>query len=427
MKFAFALMIGLALTLSVGGCSKQASSPSDATQASTGFETPEAAIEALVAAVEKNDSAALKALLGSGTQDLISSGDEVQDRAEREAFVARYREKHALVAGGPDDQVLQVGADDWPMPIPLVRKNGQWYFDGEAGANEVVVRRIGANELRTIDVMRGYVQAQDEYASVGRDGGQPGVYAQRLRSQPGKHDGLYWEAVANEPQSPAGPFLADASAEGYDASKNSPYHGYIYRVLSGQGAAANGGAREYVVDSKQTGGFALIAWPANYGASGIMTFMVNQDGVVWQRDLGDDTADIAAAIAQFDPDETWTPIATEADQSDEPVARANPASENCIQQGGNLRIEKTPRGDEYGVCTFEDNYQCEEWALLRGECRAGGVRVTGYLTDAARFCAITGGRYVVTSDGPPEQGTCTFRDRSCNADAYYRGDCGRNS
>lgn len=345
MKFAFVSMTVLAFTLSIAGCGRQATGPADATQESTGFETPEAAVEALVAVIEKNDSAALQTLLGSGTEDLISSGDEVQDRADREAFIARYREKHALVAGGPDDQILQIGADDWPMPIPLVRRNGRWYFDGEAGANEVIVRRIGANELRTIDVMRGYVEAQEEYASVGRDGGQPGVYAQRLRSEPGKHDGLYWEAAANEPQSPAGPFLADASAEGYDASRNSPYHGYIYRVLFAQGAAANGGAREYIVDGKQTGGFAMIAWPANYGASGIMTFMVNQDGVVWQRDLGDDTADIAAAISQFDPDETWTPIATEADQSAEPVAGTIPAAQGCIEQGGSLRSDKAPRGD----------------------------------------------------------------------------------
>jgi hypothetical protein len=238
----------------------------------------------------------------------------VEDQSEREAFVARYREKHEFVAGTPDHLVLQVGADDWPLPIPLMRNPEGWYFDGEAGADELVVRRIGANELRTIDVMYGYVEAQEEYAAEARDGGTAGIYAQKFRSEPGKHDGLYWETAAGEPESPAGPLLAEATSEGYNAARGLPYHGYLYRILLSQGPAANGGARNYVVDGKLSNGYAVVAWPADYGSSGIMTFMVNQDGIVWQRDLGEDTARAVEDIAQFNPDETWTPIAIEVDE-----------------------------------------------------------------------------------------------------------------
>jgi len=417
--------VGFAI-LVAAGCSKRAAPQPE----SAAFATPEEAVEALVAAAEKNDIAALKRLLGPGTDELLMSGDEVEDRTEREAFVARYREKHSFAAGGPDDVVLQVGNDDWPMPIPLVREQGRWSFDGDAGVHELLMRRIGANELRTIDVMRGYVQAQDEYAATSHDGVAAGAYAQKLRSDPGKHNGLYWDVATGEAQSPAGPMLADATAEGYGSgnAQTTPYHGYLYRMLLAQGPAAIGGVREYVVDGKLTDGFALIAWPAAYGASGIMTFMVNQDGVVWQRDLGEDTLQAAAAIAQFNPDETWTPIAPEAgDSADQPVARANPASEHCIAQGGRLSIEHGPNGGEYGVCMFEDNYQCEEWALLRGDCRMGGIRITGYVSDMARYCAITGGRFVDTStDSSMQQGTCTFASgKGCDAAAYYRGDCQR--
>ncbi|HMN47251.1 MAG TPA: DUF2950 domain-containing protein [Povalibacter sp.] len=311
-------LIALAAALSlvaVTGCQrKDAATPaptSAATTTATTFATPEAAIDALVAAVEGNDVAALKEILGPGIDELLSSGDEVEDRAEREAFIARYREQHMLVAGGPDRLVLQVGADHWPLPIPLVRGNDGWHLDGEAGADEIVVRRIGANELHTIDVMRGFVEAQEDYAAVAHDGGNTGVYAQKLRSDAGKQDGLYWEAGTGAAESPAGPALAAATSEGYNAAKGEPYHGYLYRILLSQGAAANGGAKDYVVDGKLTGGYALLGWPADYGASGIMTFIVNQDGVVWQRDLGEDTAKAVADITQFNPDEDWTPLAVE--------------------------------------------------------------------------------------------------------------------
>jgi hypothetical protein len=292
----------------LSGCSQDARTSSPRQES---FATPDEAVNALVAAVERQDSQALRNLLGPGTEKLISSGDAVADRHEGDSFLQRYREHHELVAGGPDNLVLLVGEDRWPVPIPLVRANGRWSLDGDAGAEELVLRRVGRNELSTIDVLQGFVAAQMDYAANGHDGVPSGVYAQKLRSAPGKHDGLYWEVAAGEPQSPAGPLLADATSEGYSGTqaRHVPYHGYFFRMLTSQGPAANGGAREYVADGQLTGGFAVLAYPATYGASGIMTFVVNQDGVVWQRDLGKDTAEAVAAIRQFNPDDSWTPIA----------------------------------------------------------------------------------------------------------------------
>jgi hypothetical protein len=279
----------------------------------TTFATPEEAVDALIAAGEKPDNTALAALLGPGSEDLLSSGDPVADRRTRDAFLARYRASHELVAGSPDQLALLTGEDRWPLPIPLVRTNGRWWWDSASGAREVVMRRIGADELRTISVMKGFVEAESDYASSGHDGGPPGVFANKLRSSPGKQDGLFWEVGPEQRPSPAGPFLAAANAEGYGVTGElvKPYHGYLFRILTSQGADANGGARSYLSDGGLTGGFALLAYPASYGSSGIMTFMVNQDGVVWQRDLGKDTAAAAAAITQFDPDGTWTPLAPE--------------------------------------------------------------------------------------------------------------------
>jgi hypothetical protein len=277
------------------------------------FATAEAAVDALIAAGEKQDNAALAALLGPGTEALLSSGDPVADRRTRDAFLTRYHTYHELVAGGPDQLVLLTGEDRWPLPIPLVRTNGRWWWDGASGARELVMRRIGADELRTIDVMKGFVEAESDYAATGHDGGSPGVFAPKLRSSPGKQDGLFWEVAPDERPSPAGPFLAAANAQGYAMSGgvSTPYHGYLFRILTSQGVDANGGARSYLADGRLAGGFALLAYPASYGSSGIMTFMVNQDGVVWQRDLGKDTASLAAAITQFNPDDHWTPLAPE--------------------------------------------------------------------------------------------------------------------
>jgi hypothetical protein len=283
-------------------------------QAALSFETPEAAVAAFIEALESQDARELERLLGPGTEALVSSGDEISDRAAREAFLARYRDSHRLVAGGPDDLVLQVGADQWPLPIPLTRVGERWRFDGAAGADEIVTRRIGANELRTIDVLRSYVGAQEEYASRGHDGAPSGLFAQRLRSDPGTENGLYWEASGDQPPSPAGPLLAAAASEGYGGAPGAPYHGYLYRMLSSQGPAANGGERTYLVGEQLRGGFALLAYPALYGVSGVTTFMVNHEGVVWQRDLGEKTAELARALERFDPDAQWTPLAPEAVQ-----------------------------------------------------------------------------------------------------------------
>lgn len=271
------------------------------------FSTPEQAVAALITALERNDMARIDRLLG--VQGLLSSGDEVADNATRERFLRRYRERNELVAGGPNDLVLQVGEDPWPMPIPLVRRAGRWSFDGPAGAEELVLRRIGRNELRTILVMRGFVEAQREYASASRDGADAGIYAQRVSSAPGKHDGLYWPTNPGEAPSPLGPLIAAATEEGYTGTNPSgTYHGYRYRMLFAQGPSAPGGARDYMVDGKLKDGFVLLAYPEKYGISGIMTFMVNQDGIVWQSDLGEQTAERAASMRAFDPDRNWTPM-----------------------------------------------------------------------------------------------------------------------
>jgi hypothetical protein len=302
-----AATIALGLALLASACTWRAEN-----EAAQSFDTPDAAVDALISALESQDVRKLGRLLGPGTDALVSSGDEVADRAARTAFLERYRSAHRLVAGGPDDLVLQVGADQWPLPIPLARSAGRWRFDGAAGAAEILTRRIGANELRTIDVLRSYVGAQEEFASTGHDGAAAGRYAQRLRSDPGKENGLYWEAASGQSPSPAGPLLAAAAAEGYGGAPGTPYHGYLYRMLLSQGAAASGGERNYLVGDELRGGFALLAYPAVYGVSGVMTFMVNHDGVVWQRDLGEQTPEKARAVERFNPDEEWTPLAPEA-------------------------------------------------------------------------------------------------------------------
>jgi hypothetical protein len=273
----------------------------------SGFATPEAAVAALVAALEKDDTAGLASLLGPGTEDLLSSGDAVADKTDRAEFLAKYKTKNSLAADG-DRMMLTVGDNEWPMPIPLVQRDGKWAWDGAAGVDEMIYRRVGENELGAIDVMYGYVNAQNAYASEGRDGDPAGIYALKLISDAGLHNGLYWPTGEDEAPSPAGPFVAAAAAEGYASGGRTPYHGYYYRMLYAQGPNANGGAREYFKDGVLTEGFAGIAWPADYGSSGVMTFIVNQDGVVFQKDLGEDTAAVVESIQKFDPDSTWTAI-----------------------------------------------------------------------------------------------------------------------
>jgi hypothetical protein len=291
----------LAVALLAAGCAPKKE------ETAAGFATPEEAVQALIAALQKDDMAAAARLLGPGSEELLSSGDPVDDNQDRDAFIAAYTTKNAVTITG-DTATLVMGPDDWEMPIPIVKRDGKWMLDGAAGADELVYRRVGSNELGAIDVMYGFVNAQNEYASEGRDGDPAGIYALKLISDEGLHNGLYWPTAEGEPASPAGAFVAAAAAEGYSAGGRTPYHGYYYRLLYAQGPNASGGAREYFKDGLLTEGFAGVAWPADYGSSGVMTFIVNQDGVVFQKDLGEDTATAVQAIKAFDPDASWTAI-----------------------------------------------------------------------------------------------------------------------
>jgi hypothetical protein len=270
------------------------------------FATPGEAVKALVAAVESGSQEELFAVFGPDAKDLVSSGDDVQDRNSRARFVKSYKTKHAIVTEDANTRVLEVGSKDWEFPIPIVLTDGRWHFDTAAGKQELIYRRIGDNELGAIAVCRGAMAAQHDYAAEGHDGLPAGIYAGKLRSDPGKHNGLYWEAADGEPASPAGPFLAQAAEEGYQ--KGDPYHGYYYRGLKAQGAAAHGGAKSYVVGGVLKGGVALIAYPAQYKVSGVMTFIINQDGVVYQKDLGGNTTEAAKAITEYNPDSSWTEV-----------------------------------------------------------------------------------------------------------------------
>jgi hypothetical protein len=283
-----------------------------AQQSQETFSTPGQAVKALITALETNDDTALLAVLGPDGKEVVSSGDPVADSAEKAQFLEKYKTQHALVASSPAKEILMVGAAAWPMPIPLVKAEGKWRFDSAAGKAELLYRRIGINEFGAISACRGYVAAQREYASQGHDGQPAGIYALHLNSEPGKHDGLYWETKEGEPPSPAGPLLAEASSGGYalePAGKEpTPYHGYFYRLLKAQGPAAPGGAKSYEANGQLTSGFALVAYPAQYRVSGVMTFIVNNKGQVYQKDLGEQTTELAKAMTAFNPDKTWAPV-----------------------------------------------------------------------------------------------------------------------
>ena len=273
------------------------------------FNTPNAAVDALVGAAKSGDAKAILAVLGPDGQAIVSSGDPVADSNTREKFVAEYDAKHAIEPEGDGTQTLIIGDDDWPFPIPLVNKAGEWQFDTGAGLDEILRRRVGRNELSVIQVARAYVQAQNEYAELDPAGLGRGVYSQRIVSHPGKKDGLYWPTAEGQTPSPLGELAAQASAEGYKPGKGPiPYHGYYYRILTRQGAGAPGGAYDYLVKGKMRGGFALLAFPAEYGNSGIMTFMVNHDGTVFEKDLGPKTVKLARKIESFAPDQSWTTV-----------------------------------------------------------------------------------------------------------------------
>ena len=278
------------------------------------FPTPEEAASALAAACKSADSKAIFEVLGSSAKPIITSGDPVADRETREHFVEKYEESNSLAKTGDATAVLQIGKDNWPFPIPLVKTDGGWRFDVDAGKEEILNRRIGRNEHDAIEVCLAYVDAQREYYLRNPDGDKLLHYAQKGASTAGKRDGLYWETKEGEEPSPFGPLFADAQTRGYApaqkgaSGKRQPYYGYYYRLLTAQGPDASGGAYDYVVQGKMIGGFGLVAYPAKYGNSGVMTFIVNHDGVVFQKDLGPKTAATAQAMKAFNPDASWTRV-----------------------------------------------------------------------------------------------------------------------
>lgn len=276
------------------------------------FESLDDAVNALVGGFRAQDQKTLLEILGPKGRAVISSGDKVADRTAYEQFVASYDRKHRLEGGG-GKVVLYVGDDDYPVPIPLVPDGPRWFWDTDAGDDEILFRRVGRNELATIQVCLAYVDAQREYYSRDRGAGML-EYAQRLDSTKGKRDGLFWETRPGERPSPIGPLVAEARAAGYikpEPGKRTPYHGYLYRMLFAQGPEAPGGAYNFVVKGHMIGGFALVAFPATYAVSGITTFIVSHDGIVYQKDLGPNTAQLANAMKAYNPDKTWTKVATD--------------------------------------------------------------------------------------------------------------------
>jgi hypothetical protein len=294
----------LAIYVVLTGCSKS-SKPSVSV-----FATPDDAANALIAGAKSGDrTAAALAVFGPDSKDLISSGDPVQDKEGIDAFVARYEVMHRWRRMPDGSQILLVGADNFAFPIPLKKNaDGKWSFDTVAGREEILNRRIGRNELAVIEICRAVAQAQAEYHSQLHDGATTTQYALKFISDPGKHNGLYWQSAEGQPQSPLGPLAAFATSEGYTVKPDAhvPFHGYFFHMLTGQSNKARGGAKNYVVGGKMTGGFAFVAYPAEYGNSGVMTFIISQDGVLLQKDLGNTTGQTATAMTEFDPDSSWS-------------------------------------------------------------------------------------------------------------------------
>lgn len=274
------------------------------------FVTPDEAAAALHQAFKTEDLEKLRAIFGRAGMEAVASGDAVSDRQDRAVVALAMDQSWRWEPSAADGQELIIGDEQWPFPVPLVKTSNGWRFDSEAGKEEVLARRIGANELGVIRLCRDYVRAQEEYASEPHDGKLAGLFAQRFRSTPGLHDGLFWRLKRGERRSPFGELVAAAIQEGYDPAKprSSPFRGYRYRILTAQGPSAPGGRRNYVVNSEMTGGFALLAYPAKYAFSGVMTFVVGADGVVYQKDLGKNTERMAARLTEYDPDASWTAV-----------------------------------------------------------------------------------------------------------------------
>ncbi len=307
------LVSGAVLLCLVGVASlvaaEEEKSDSAASEQTTGkaFDTPEAAADSLIKAAEPYDPAALKEILGPGSEDIVASGDQVQDKNRAADFVAKVQEKKSIKAD-PDNSkraILSIGESEWPFPIPMVKRDGKWYFDSKAGREEILLRRIGTNELDAIEICRGYVEAQQEYAETKHDDAKVNQYAQKIISSPGKQDGLAWKNADGTWGGPVGEAAAKALAEGY-SDKSEPYHGYYFKILKGQGPAAPMGEMDFMQKGAMIGGFALAAAPADYRVTGVQTFIVNQSGDVYQKDLGPDTLDAFKKMERYDPDKTWT-------------------------------------------------------------------------------------------------------------------------
>ena len=267
------------------------------------FSSPEDASKAFVEAAQNNDERAMLEILGPDGKQIVYSGDDTEDANSRANFVKRYEEMHRLVKEPDGTVILYIGAHNWPTPIPLVNKGNSWYFDTEAGKKEILYRRVGRNEISAIRICQELVAAQKEYYAAHHS-----EYAQQIFSDEGQQNGLYWKAADGEPQSPIGPLVAAAVAEGYakgQAGPPTPYRGYLYHVLTGQGKGAPGGAKNYIVNGKMTEGLGFVAYPAEYRSSGVMTFIVNQDGAVYQKDLGKKTETLGKAMKVYNPDSTW--------------------------------------------------------------------------------------------------------------------------
>jgi hypothetical protein len=297
----------LATCIGFSGCDTKSPAPQQASIKT--FSSPEEAGAAIDEVVKANDVDAIPSILGPGSKDVILSGDSVADKNAADAFARRYAQMHRWRLMPDGAMMLLIGADNFPFAIPLKKNEaGQWYFDLAAGKDELLSRRIGQNELHTITSCLAVVDAQREYLTKVHDGGKQ--YALKFISDDGKQNGLYWNSPGGQDDSPLGPLAAFASSEGYsaDPNKHTAFHGYFFKMLTAQGSNAPGGAKDYLVNGKMTGGFAVVAYPASYGNSGIMTFIVNQDGVVLEKDLGKDTAAIASGMTKFDPDSSWTPV-----------------------------------------------------------------------------------------------------------------------
>ena len=295
--------------------SSQGQQQSTQTQAATSseaqrqFDTPEQALDALVQAADPYDVNSLIQILGPGSKDLVDTGDAVQDKNRGQFFAARAKEKKLVTVDpkNPSRATITVGSDDWPFTAPVIKKGGKWSFDSKSGAQEILYRRIGTNELDAIQVCRGFVDAQEEYALTTHDDSGINQYAQKIISTPGKHDGLYWKNEDGSSGGPIGEAVAKAIEEGYSAAGGGGYHGYYFKVLKGQGPAARLGQLDYLVEGAMIGGFALVAVPVHYRVTGVKTFIVSYDGIVYQKDLGKDSLSIVKSMDRYNPDKTWQP------------------------------------------------------------------------------------------------------------------------